>query len=473
MKYKVLLLSKGMDLSESDLNKIKNKRIEDSVISSTDTIEVLTSDDGSEDIDVFVGIGDKAEEARCRAQKANKPSLICDMDCSKADLKDIDATIPYTWGLFSKNNKVKEKAFLKHFNLSFVYDDAEDIMDYIASLVFHMLEEFSYHSKYNKDIGYKKQAEFIHEFTQFYLDKMKQLVAAEGFVREDIKDDFYHIIYRYRPTDSNKPFHSIDGRDYDFVIEYHRGKPSEGIYYGIKGEMTFGKLEEQCDKFRKEWPNIFMKEHKDRNSLSDLQKATTDILNDTFLWKDFLKCFKPTDNFNKKRYWLFWITLNDDEDVISVAALAVKLISKSFEEYLWKKTDFVDREKEKRKGRGRPKKWDKKDIYLRIPYFSNEAFDKLCEAYNGERGKIEEWIEKLETNEIIQKENLYEKCYRLKIGSKDFIHKYVKSSKNDKNIESPFIIVKQKKKMYYYDLLDRLFLQKEGNRSIGDYRSVD
>ena len=473
MKYKVLLLSKGIDLSESDQDKIKNKRIEDSVISPTDTIEVLTSDDGSEDIDVFVGIGDKAEEARCRAQKAKKPSLLCDMDCSKADLKDIDATIPYTWGLFSKNNNVKEKAFLKHFNLSFVYDDAEDIMDYIASLVFHMLEEFSYHSKYNKDIGYKKQAEFIHEFTQFYLDKMKQLVAAEGFVREDIKDDFYHIIYRYRPKDSNKPFHSIDGRDYDFVIEYHRGKPSEGIYYGIKGEVTSGDLEEQCEKFRKEWPNIFMKEHKNRNSLSDLQKATTDILNDTFLWKDFLKCFKPTDNFSKRRYWLFWITLNDDEDVNSVAALAVKLISKSFAEYLWNDTVFVDRENEKRKGRGRPKKWDKKDIYLRIPYFSNEAYDKLCEAYYGEREVIEEWIEKLETNEIIRKENLYEKCYRLNIDSKVFIHDYVKKSSNNENIKSPFIIVKQKKKMYYYDLLDRLFLQKEGNRSIGDYRTID
>lgn len=473
MKYKVLLLSKGMDLAESGLDKIKNKRIEDSVISPTDTIEVLTSDDGSKDIDVFVGIGDEAEETRCRAQNANKPSLLCDIDCTNADFKDIGTTIPYTWGLFSKNNKDKEKAFLKHFNLSFVYDDAEDIMDYIASLVFHMLEEFSYHSKNNPKIEYKKQAEFIHEFTQFYLDKMKKLVEAEGFVREDIKDDFYHIIYRYRPKDSNKPFHSIDGRDYDFVIEYHRGKPSEGIYYGIKGEVTSGNLEEQCGRFRKEWPNIFMKEHKDRDSLSDLQKATTDILNDTYLWKDFLKCFKPTDNFSKKRYWLFWITLNDDEDVNSVAALAVKLISKSFAEYLWNDTDFVDREKKKRKGRGRPKKWDKKDNYMRIPYFSNEAYNKLCDAYNGEREKIEEWIEKLETNEIIRKENLYEKCYRLNIDSKDFIHDYVKNSSDKKNIESPFIIVKQKKKMYYYDLLDRLFLQKDGNRSIGDYRSVD
>ena len=344
--------------------------------------------------------------------------------------------------------------------------------DYIAPLVFRMLEEFSFHSKYSDNFAYKKQAEFVHEFTQFYLDKMKKLTEAEGFVREDIKGDFNHIIYRYRPGGAEKPFRSVDGRDYDFVIEYHRNKPSEGIYYGVKGEVCSGNLEEQCKKFRKEWPNIFMKEHKNRDSLSDLQKATTDILNDTFLWKDFLKCFKPTDNFSQKRYWLFWITLNDDEDVNSVAALAVKLISKSFEEYLWKKTDFVDRENEKHKGRGRPKKWDKKDNYLRIPYFSNEAYNKLCEAYYGERGKIEEWIEKLETNEIIRKEELYEKCYRLNIDSKDFICKYVKSSCNNENIESPFKIIKRKKEIYYYDFLDRLFLQKDGNRSIGDYRTI-
>ena len=118
-------------------------------------------------------------------------------------------------------------------------------------------------------------------------------------------------------------------------------------------------------------------------------------------------------------------------------------------------------------------KWDKKDNNLRIPYFSNEAYNKLCEAYYGEREIIEEWIEKLETNEIIRKENLYEKCYRLNIDSKVFIHDYVKKSSNNENIKSPFIIVKQKKKMYYYDLLDRLFLQKDGNRSIGYYRSVD
>ena len=477
-KYTILLSSDS--LKESLAEELNNLKNDDSVINKEDEISVITDYKEMTDFDVYVGIGDIEEETFMCLQENMKPTLLCDIDCSK--LEGVIATeeeggtlkaIPCTWGLFSRGNEDKERSFLKRFNLSFVYNEGADkVKDYIAPLVFRMLEEFSFHSKYSDNFAYKKQAEFVHEFTQFYLDKMKKLTEAEGFVREDIKGDFNHIIYRYRPGGAEKPFRSVDGRDYDFVIEYHRNKPSEGIYYGVKGEVASGDLEEQCGKFRKEWPNIFMKEHKNRDSLSDLQKATTDILNDTFLWKDFLKCFKPTDNFSQKRYWLFWITLNDDEDVNSVAALAVKLISKSFEEYLWKKTDFVDRENEKHKGRGRPKKWDKKDNYLRIPYFSNEAYDKLCEAYYGERGKIEEWIEKLETNEIIRKENLYEKCYRLNIDSKDFICKYVKSSCNNDNIESPFKIIKRKKEIYYYDFLDRLFLQKDGNRSIGDYRTI-
>ena len=527
-KYTILLSSDS--LKESLAEELNNLKNDDSVINKEDEISVITDYKEMTDFDVYVGIGDIAVETFMCLQENMKPTLLCDIDCSKLDgliateedevnrrqaesnsqacLNIADArrrktivnrwssvsrsqtcldyaksrqrktivnpkAIPCTWGLFSRGNEDKERSFLKRFNLSFVYNEGADkVKDYIAPLVFRMLEEFSFHSKYSDNFAYKKQAEFVHEFTQFYLDKMKKLTEAEGFVREDIKGDFNHIIYRYRPGGAGKPFRSVDGRDYDFVIEYHRNKPSEGIYYGVKGEVCSGNLEEQCKKFRKEWPNIFMKEHKNRDSLSDLQKATTDILNDTFLWKDFLKCFKPTDNFSQKRYWLFWITLNDDEDVNSVAALAVKLISKSFEEYLWKKTDFVDRENEKHKGRGRPKKWDKKDNYLRIPYFSNEAYNKLCEAYYGERGKIEEWIEKLETNEIIRKEELYEKCYRLNIDSKDFICKYVKSSCNNENIESPFKIIKRKKEIYYYDFLDRLFLQKDGNRSIGDYRTI-
>ena len=486
MKYKVLLLSKGMDLSESDLNKIKNKRIEDSVISSTDTIEVLTSDDGSEDIDVFVGIGDKAEEARRRAQNAKKPSLLCDMDCTKADLKDIDTTIPYTWGLFSKNNKDKEKAFLKHFNLSFVYDDAENIMDYIASLVFHMLEEFSYHSKNNTDIGYEKQAEFIHEFTQFYLDKMKQLVAAEGFVREDIKDDFYHIIYRYRPTDSNKPFHSIEGRDYDFVIEYHRGKPSEGIYYGIKGEVTSGNLEEQCDKFRKEWPNIFMMDKSDLQEIYveicnkshdesrgkdifwgyNFQLELTEILNNTFPWKDYLKCYKPTDNIWKNRYWLFWVTLNDDEDIVKVAARAVKLMAKTFERCMINECNRLYEAPDKNSAA--------KSAANQITSFTEDSYNRFLEKmrYDDSGNSYGEMlIEKLEKEEYVFEDGRYEKCYRCIKENRKIKDKLndIKEGKEQSQILFP--CYKSNDRRIPWGDIDRLFLPKSLNPSKGSFQN--
>ena len=272
-KYTILLSSDS--LKESLAEELNNLKNDDSVINKEDEISVITDYKEMTDFDVYVGIGDIAEETLMCLQENTKPTLLCDIDCSKLD--GLIATeedhinpkaIPCTWGLFSRGNEEKESSFLKRFNLSFIYNErADKVKDYIAPLVFRMLEEFSFHSKYSDNFAYKKQAEFVHEFTQFYLNKMKKLTEAKGFVREDIKGDFNHIIYRYRPNGAEMPFRSVDGRNYDFVIEYHRGKPSEGIYYGVKGEVTSGDLEEQCGKFRNEWPNIFMKEHKNRDSL--------------------------------------------------------------------------------------------------------------------------------------------------------------------------------------------------------------
>ena len=66
----------------------------------------------------------------------------------------------------------------------------------------------------------------------------------------------------------------------------------------------------------------------------------TEILNNTFPWKNYLKCYKPTDNIWEQRYWLFWVTLNDDEDIIDVAARAVKLMAKTFERCIIKKEEY-------------------------------------------------------------------------------------------------------------------------------------
>ena len=275
-KYTILLSSDI--LKESLAEELNNLKNDDSVINKEDEISVITDYKEMTDFDVYVGIGDIEEETFMCLQENTKPALLCDIDCSMLDgliateedevnrrqaesnsqacLNIAEArrrktivnpkAIPCTWGLFSRGNENKERSFLKRFNLSFVYNEGADkVKDYIAPLVFRMLEEFSFHSKFSDNFAYKKQAEFVHEFTQFYLNKMKKLTEAKGFVREDIKGDFNHIIYRYRPGGAGKPFRSVDGRDYDFVIEYHRNKPSEGIYYGVKGEVASGDLEEQ------------------------------------------------------------------------------------------------------------------------------------------------------------------------------------------------------------------------------------
>ena len=129
---------------EEKLDRLKNY---DSVIKKGDTIKV--DEISPEEADVLVLIGDAEESILSLAQKDSKPVLLCGIDCSKFEKPNLEA-VPFTWGLFGKNDKDKEKAFLRHYNLSFVYDtDNEDIANYIAHLVFHMLEEFSFHSKYN------------------------------------------------------------------------------------------------------------------------------------------------------------------------------------------------------------------------------------------------------------------------------------------------------------------------------------
>ena len=461
-EYQIFVSSKELS---SSLNKgLDNLKNDDSVIRKEDTIKVVGI--SPDEADVLVLIGDAAEDTLSWAQTNSKPVLLCDIDCSKFEKHNSDV-IPFTWGLFSK--KEKEKTFLKYYNLSFVYDaENENIMDYIAPIVFSMLEEFAFHSKYNKDFGHKKQTEFIHEFTQFYLDKMKQLVEAEGFVREDIKGDFNHIIYRYRPNDMEKPFKSIDGRDYDFIIEYHRGKPSEGIYYGIKGEVTSGDLEKQCEKFREEWPNIFMKKKDELQATYEhfrgedifwgynFQLELTEILNNTFPWKDYLKCYKPTDNMWEKRYWLFWVTLNDDEDIVNVAARAVKLMARTF------KRCIVNNNKYKKPD---AKKNDTKTPKLQMTSFTNEAFDELTiKIEKGKRRKtINDFIKKLKAYELIEEDERYECCYILKKGEQNIVS-------FAQTVES---IIKEDdpKSSVPWGMVDRVFLPYTLNPSKDNFKS--
>ena len=318
---------------------------------------------------------------------------------------------------------------------------------------------------------------------------MKKLEAAEGFVREDIKDDFYHIIYRYRPEDPNKPFHSIDGRDYDFVIEYHRGKPSEGIYYGIKGEVASGNLEEQCEKFRKEWPNIFMMDKSDLQEIYveicnkshdesrgkdifwgyNFQLELTEILNNTFPWKDYLKCYKPTDNIWKNRYWLFWVTLNDDEDIVKVAARAVKLMAKTFERCMIKEEY----------GRLYEAPQDKniadKGAANQITSFTEDSYNRFLEKMgNDDSGNSygEMLIEKLIEENYVFEDGRYEKCYRCIKDNRKIKKKLNDINKGKEQTQILFPFYKSEDRRIPWGDIDRLFLPNSLNPSKGSFQNA-
>lgn len=168
----------------------------------------------------------------------------------------------------------------------------------------------AYREKYNK------------EASDYYENKMLQLGALEEMVGwvENQGDRVHlphHLMYRV-----GEPIVSADGhRSYEFLIEYHRKKPSEGIYYGCRGNTCKGfSHDEEIEVFRSEWLEV--------------KDVLARFLNNNFPEKDFSQRFKMTDNANDNTYWLFWISLVEDEDINQVGVSAVKLIRIFFEKYL-------------------------------------------------------------------------------------------------------------------------------------------
>lgn len=129
---------------------------------------------------------------------------------------------------------------------------------------------------------------FIAEASKSYKKKMLELGSPEELRASvpcvDLKE---HLCYCL------EPLYSKDGhREYQFLIEYHTRRPSEGIYYGCRGITlkNFDHQEEICQ-FRKDWEIV--------------EAEVCTILNNTFPKKDFSRRFKITDNANDQTYWLF------------------------------------------------------------------------------------------------------------------------------------------------------------------------
>lgn len=375
--------------------------------------------------------------------KDGNPTLVIDDALIEAfvKLENEDRVFRYTgeckmfvWGIFGEVDSLAivtedsvernkhERLFLEHYSLSFHFPGGhtpsyEEAKKYHVPLVANLIKEFAFYRKKqkegesNEDKKKRLGAEYTHEFSQFYIDKMKLLSEAKGFYRCDIEGDYRHIIYRYRPEGKDKPFYvNKDGSVmFDFVIEYHRGKPSEGIYYGCKAEILHGDMESHADELRNLWPNIFLKDY---TSCNDLQRQLTTILNNTFQWKNFFRCYKPTDNIWEQRYWLFWVTLCDDEDIIDVAAVATKLMARTFMRYFGKEITTTTPEVEQTKrGRGRPPKRIEEgysSLTRQITHCTEAAYRKFVEKLGEDRGKRKMTCYTLDENDVSRMMTLLE-----------------------------------------------------------------
>lgn len=142
------------------------------------------------------------------------------------------------------------------------------------------------------------------------LGKMHKLVDDKDFVRDDSFNGIMasrHVMYKL-PT-----LESCDGkRKYEFLIEMDKEDSDLGIYYGCKGLFPIMDTQQAIDLFDAEWHQI--------------REEVIFLLNNIFPQKDFSLRFRMTDNANDKTYWPFWIALYPDEDIIEVAARALKII---------------------------------------------------------------------------------------------------------------------------------------------------
>jgi hypothetical protein len=163
----------------------------------------------------------------------------------------------------------------------------------------------------------KEKASIPHE------KKMLQLVDGD----EDRRGELAGVL----PSGLEKPYHmmyklqsliSLDGhRVYEFLVEYCLNKPSEGIYYGCRGftNLTYDHTIERAQ-FEKDFEL--------------LRPELIRQLNNHFIGKDFSKRLLGTDNAHCNTFWLFWISLQPEEDIKEVALVATRIIKGVFAQYL-------------------------------------------------------------------------------------------------------------------------------------------
>ncbi|MCQ2309854.1 MAG: hypothetical protein MJZ78_07760 [Bacteroidales bacterium] len=285
---------------------------------------------------------------------------------------------------------------------------------------------------------------FIAEASEFYEDKMLELGTREELhASVPCVDLPEHLCYN--------PFSikSDDGhRMYQFLIEYHTRRPSEGIYYGCRGITLKGHdHSEEIKQFRDDWRNV--------------KAELCTVLNNTFPKKDFSHRFKMTDNANDQTYWLFWISLGEDEDIREVGVRAITIIRNVFGRYL-KGEKFVSKNMPCKKLNDETA-------------FTNECYDELVSkirfSRSGNDVKTEisrmmfrRFMENAEKQKFITRNENYEKAWQTSLSNVEFARMLgaLFVFLNDMKVEG-----REKKKIENktpipWSSIDKVFLNKDG-----------
>ena len=223
-------------------------------------------------------------------------------------------------------------------------------------------------------------------------EKMQLLDEITDFHRNDSflgNRSSNHMMYKL------EPLYSKDGhRAYEFLVEYDKWEPTVGIYYGCKGLILKGDLNEEIATFDKEW--------------SQIMNEVLYVLNNIFPEKDYTHRFKQTNNANDNTYWPFWISLYEDEDIIEVAARATMVIRKIYKRYLedeaFKHHDII------------PKK------LKTITAFTKDAYNDFVKSLKNDANykNFLQFREFLLQNKHIEKNDTYEVCWTVNMSNIEF-----------------------------------------------------
>lgn len=187
----------------------------------------------------------------------------------------------------------------------------------------------------------------------------------------------------YKMVIDEKTYLEIDGRKYEFLIEFDKKDYSYGIYYGCKCILDESKdILEQIMICEEEWEKL-------KDYVNMYLTLTFDI--------DFAERENVSNNANDNTYWPFWYRLGDDEDITVVAPLAIKIISNVYRYVLVEKQEL---EKPSKKT-GAERKIEIKSRY------DKKSYDDVIEK----SPDIDILLNKLTDEKFLIKHPILERCW--------------------------------------------------------------